>query len=526
MKILPIEKVREADAYTITNEPISSINLMERAAGTCVKYLLDFNILKNIRHVKIFSGTGNNGGDGLVIARQLADTNINISVFIIRCSNNESTDFSTNLQRLREQNRVKIFDVFREEELPAISKNDVTIDAIFGSGLSHPPSDLAADTIKHINQSDCKIISIDMPSGLFSDICSTGHKNYIIKAHTTLSFSPIKLAFMFPENAPFFGNVELLNIGLSDSFIKQTKVSNYTVENSNIVHNLKNRSEFSHKGTFGHGLLISGSRGKFGAAVLSAGGCLRSGIGLLTVHTASDGLTILQTSLPEAMVSPDKNTAFISELPNVSRYNAIGIGPGIGMEKETQNVVKLLIQNYTAPIVFDADAINILSENKTWLQFLPKGCIFTPHPKEFERLVGNSDNNYNRNELQRNFSQKFNCYVVLKGHNTAITCPDGSCYFNTTGNEGMATAGSGDVLTGIITGLLAQGYHPKLAAIIGVYVHGFAGDLASLKTGVHALLASDIINHIGKSFIKILSPRTYRFTNYKNNVKTKNENCF
>ncbi|MDD4848772.1 MAG: NAD(P)H-hydrate dehydratase, partial [Bacteroidales bacterium] len=318
-----------------------------------------------------------------------------------------------------------------------------------------------------------------------------------------LTFAPMKMAFLFPENAPFFGRVELLNIGLSQQFIEATNVNNYLIENYEIQQHLQHRSPFGHKGNFGHGLLISGSYGKFGAAVLCAGGCLRSGIGLLTVHTPASGMTVLQTSQPEAMVSLDKNNAFVAELPDISRYNAIGIGPGIGTEKETQNVVKLLIQNYPHPIVFDADAINILAEQKTWLQFLPKGCIFTPHPKEFERLVGKADNDYERNKLQREFSQKFCCYVVLKGHRTAITTPDGSCYFNSTGNVGMATGGCGDVLTGIITGLLAQGYHPKLAAVLGVYIHGLAGDIASEELGFNALLAGDVVKNIGKAFLKI-----------------------
>lgn len=504
MKILPIEKVREADAFTIANEPISSIDLMERAAGKCVSDYLNFHVeTHSFSSIKIFVGIGNNGGDGLVIARLLAQVQQNISVFIVRFSEKESSDFYENHQRLIRQNVVPIFDISSEKEMPYISDNDLIIDAIFGSGLKRKPEGIAADVITHINKSQAAVVAIDIPSGLFSDSSSQEHKDFIIKATTTLSFAPMKLAFMFPENEPFFGRVKLLDIGLSQQFIKEIVVKNYLLEGDDLRIHLKNRSAFSHKGNYGRGLLIAGSREKFGAAVLCTGGCLRSGIGLLTVHTAVDGVNILQTTHPEAMVSPDRNHTFISELPKMLDYNAIGIGPGIGTEKETQNVVKLLIQNFSHPIVFDADAINILSENKTWLQFLPNGCIFTPHPKEFERLVGKAANDYERYELQRNFSQRFRCYVVLKGHHTAITTPDGSCYFNTTGNAGMATGGSGDVLTGIITGLLSQGYHPKIAALLGVYIHGLAGDLAAEKFGFHALLPRDIINYIGKAFLKI-----------------------
>lgn len=504
MKILPIDKVREADAYTIAHEPISSVDLMERAAEKCVSDFLDVHIsLNDIQNVKIFVGTGNNGGDGLVIARLLSQKNINISVYVVRFSNNESDDFSFNFKKLKNIEHVKIHDIFNENQLPEITSYDLVIDSVFGSGLTRHPSGLAAEVIKHINQSYCEVISIDIPSGLFSDISSKDHQDVIIKADTTLSFLPMKLAFMFPENAPFFGDVELLDIQLSEDFIEKTSVVNYLVEKEDVYNHLQKRSTFSHKGTYGHGLLMTGRYGKFGSAVLSSGGCLRSGIGLLTVHTASNGMVILQTAQPEAMLSLDKNSNIISELPDISNYSAIGIGPGIGTEKETQNVVKQLIQNYSSPIVFDADAINILAENKTWLQFLPKGCIFTPHVKEFERLVGKSENEYERNQMQRAFSEKFNCYTILKGHYTSIASPNGNCYFNTTGNPGMATGGSGDVLTGIITGLLAQGYHPKLASIIGVYLHGLAGDLATDELGYNALLAGDIVKNIGKAFLEL-----------------------
>jgi len=265
----------------------------------------------------------------------------------------------------------------------------------------------------------------------------------------------------------------------------------------------RERNKFSHKGNYGHALLIAGSYGKMGAAVLASEACLRSGAGLLTSHIPKKAYEIIQTCVPEAMASIDKSTEFFTKSPNISFYNAIGIGPGIGNNELTQTALKLLIQNSNIPLLFDADAINIISENKTWLHFIPPNCIFTPHPKEFERLVGKSKNNFDRNEMQKQFSVKFNCYLVLKGAYTAITCPDGSCFFNSSGNPGMATAGSGDVLTGIILGLLAQNYHPKIASIFGVFLHGMAGDYAAKKIGQEAMIAGDIVKYLGKAFREI-----------------------
>ena len=267
-----------------------------------------------------------------------------------------------------------------------------------------------------------------------------------------------------------------------------------------VVPIIKKRRKFSHKGTFGHALLIAGSYGKMGAALLAAEACLRSGVGLLHVHIPKVGYQIMQTALPEAMISLDRYDNYFSEVPDLGLYNAVGIGPGLGTEHQSQMALKLLIQEFTAPMVFDADALNILSENPTWLAFLPAGSILTPHPQEFERLVGKWDNDFEKLEKQRDFAKRHNLYVVLKGAHTSISTPDGNCYFNSTGNPGMATAGSGDVLTGIITGLLAQGYTPGQAAVLGVYLHGLAGDIAAKKFGQEAMIAGDMVKLLGKAW--------------------------
>jgi len=358
--------------------------------------------------------------------------------------------------------------------------------------------------VEHINHSDAVTISIDVPSGLFCDSTTAAVQNpVVIHADYTLTFAPPKLAFFFPENDKFIGKWHLLDIGIMKDYIDNADTSNFFIEKDDCLKILKRRHKFSHKGNYGHALLISGSSGKMGAAVLSARACLRSGPGLVTVHVPGSGNTILQSAVPEAMLHLDPNDSIISGLTDLSPYSSIAVGPGIGTLDQTQIALKLLIQNSAIPLIFDADAINILGENKTWLSFVPKESVFTPHPKEFERLAGKSLNDFERNRKQREFSMKYGVYVVLKGAHTAISTPGGQCFFNSTGNPGMATGGSGDVLTGIIAGIKAQGYSSLSSCLLGVYIHGLAGDLAAEKLGYESLTASDIIDHLGISFISL-----------------------
>ncbi len=267
---------------------------------------------------------------------------------------------------------------------------------------------------------------------------------------------------------------------------------------------IKKRNPISHKGDYGHALIIAGSYGKIGAAVLNAKACLKTGVGLLTIHIPKCGYEILQSTIPEAMVSCDDQFKIISKSIILDHFNAIGIGSGIGTASETANVVKEILTIYKNPMVIDADAINIISQNKSWLKLIPKNSIFTPHLKEFERLVGIGKNELEIDNLQIEFSKKYSVYTVLKGHHTCISTPNGKCFINTTGNAGMAKGGTGDSLTGMLTSLLAQGYSSKDASIAAVYLHGLAGDIASVKTGEYSLLASDLIDCIGNAFLSIL----------------------
>ncbi|MGE0637847.1 MAG: NAD(P)H-hydrate dehydratase [Bacteroidia bacterium] len=502
MKILSTSQIREADAYTIKYEPVTSINLMERAASACASWIAER--YGDGAAFYIFCGTGNNGGDGLAIARILNNTKYyNIKVFAVRHSDKTSPDFSTNLSQLAKSKNVDIVDITEKTTLPELPENTVIIDALLGSGLSKPITGLLADVVDHINKSKAEtIISIDIPTGLFAED-NSANTGKVIQADYTLTFELPKLAFLFPENAPFVGEWQVLPIGLSKEFIAQANTNYHYITEELILPLLKKRDKFSHKGTFGHALIVAGSKGKMGAAVMAAKAALRAGSGLVSAHIPNCGYTVLQSSVPEAMCETDANETHISGRIKTGNCNALAVGPGIGNDPDTVRALKLLIQDTTINTVFDADALNIIAENKTWFPFMRGGSILTPHPKEFERLFGKSDNSFERLKLQREMAMKYGFYIVLKDAHTSIAFPDGSVYFNSTGNPGMATGGSGDVLTGIICGLLAQGYKPYEASVLGVYLHGIAGDVAAEKMSEQGMTAMDIIEGMGEAWKKV-----------------------
>lgn len=500
VKILPVKSIRDADEYTIANEPVSSIDLMERAARACYEWLSSFTM--QYRNFKVICGMGNNGGDGLAMARMLHEEGLNVEVFYVRHASQASIDNQVNFDRIANVPGLVVTEIFESDPVLEIEEGDVVIDALLGSGLNKPVSGFLAEVINQINRCNGFVISIDIPSGLFADISSSENKA-IIEADYTLSFQIPKLAFFIPENDKYVGKWIILDIGLSSEFIKSADTSFFMSKKKDCISLFRERPRYSHKGSYGHALLIAGSLGKIGAAIMASKACLRAGAGLLTTHLPLTGMTAMHASLPETMVSLDPSETHFSALPDISNYNAIGIGPGIGMHDETQRQFKLLIQLARFPLVIDADALNILSENKTWLSFLPAGSILTPHPKEFERLTSKVDNHFNRLEILRTFATRFKVFVVLKGAYSAIASPDGSVYFNSTGNPGMATGGTGDVLTGIILGLLASGYTPMGACILGTWLHGKAGDIAAEKLTQPAMLASDIIENLGEAFKKI-----------------------
>ncbi len=502
MNVFTTGQIRDIDNYTIKHEPVASIDLMERAAAACVNWLIN-TFIRDTQFI-IFAGPGNNGGDGWAIARLLAEKGyVHIRFFLLNISASLSADSEVNRKRLIQQNIVPITLINSTDDFPEISEKDVVIDALFGSGLSRPLNGIAAALVKHINAAHCKIVSVDIPSGLMGEDNSENDPEAIIRANYTLSFQFPKIAFFFAENENYTGKWILLNIGLHPEAIEKMKTPYYYLEENDIRKLIKPRKIFSHKGNYGHALLIAGSYGMMGAAVLATKACLRTGAGLVTAHIPVKGYEIMQSSIPEAIVSLDPSEVCFSKTPDLTPYNAVGVGPGIGKQAPTLKALKDLFTMYAKPLVIDADALNLLSDNKELIKLIPKNSIITPHPKEFERLAGKFKNGYDRLMNQIDFSEKYQLIVVLKGAYTTISLPDGRCYFNSTGNPGMATGGSGDVLTGIIVSLLAQGYEPEKAAIAGVFIHGMSGDIAACNFSHEALIASDIIDHLGDAFIQL-----------------------
>ncbi len=499
LKIFSAAQIRAADAFTIANEPVASIDLMERAAAQCTHWLM--RAYPKPKRFHIFCGLGNNGGDGLSIARGLHVEGYTVNVYVIRYTQKVSEDFEINRDRLKLIREVNITDIVNaDHHFPTFTTSDIIIDAIFGTGLSKPITGITAACINHINASGATIISIDIPSGLFPDM-HTDSTTSVVKANTTLSFQFPKTAFMFAENADFIGKLVMLDIGLSPTFIEQTDTDKYLLTKDFIKGLLKPRKKFSHKGTFGHALLVAGSYGKIGAAVLSAQSCLRSGVGLLTVRTPQCGYYIIQSTVPEAMSITDSDDKILTDEITSENFSAVGIGPGIGTDARTQNAFKNFLEKNTVPLVIDADALNILSLNKDLLNLLPPETVLTPHQKEFERLTRKARNDFERHQFQIDFSVKYKVCVVLKGAYTCITTPEGKSYFNSTGNPGMAKGGSGDILTGLITGLRAQGYSGLESCLLGVYVHGLAGDLAKEKKGEIGMISGCIIEFLPEAFL-------------------------
>lgn len=510
MKFFATHNVRKLNQYTIENEPIASIDLMERAADA-----LYWEFLGNFPYhqpVLIFVGPGNNGGDALALARILLKSGFETSVFLVH-TGSLSIDCETNRKRLLENFPDSLTELKDNFIPPEISGDTLIIDGLFGSGLSRPLNGIFAETVNWINQSGCTVVSIDIPSGLNGEeipLTPKGEQEHlefqifpdlpIVKADYTFSLQFPKLAFFFPENASFVGNWSVVDIGIHPEAIKQTSSNFNILEEKEVSVLLKKRPKFSHKGTFGHALIIAGSNGMAGSAVLSSKAALRSGAGLVSVHSADCNRTILQTAVPEVIFKSDSGNDFISKIDDVENYNAVAIGSGIGTRTETVEMLGNFLKKLNVPCVLDADALNIIGKHKEMLKLIPKNSILTPHPKEFERMFGVSNNSYDRMIKAQQMAKNYGIIIVLKGAHTLISMPDGKLFFNSTGNSGMATAGSGDVLTGIITGLLAQGYKPEEAAKLGVFIHGRAGDLALKNESKESLIARDIIASLGKAF--------------------------
>jgi len=496
LKILSTNQIKELDRATIFKQGITSVELMERAATEVVNWITER--YETGSTFKVFCGPGNNGGDGLAIARLLLKRKYKAQVYVLN-SEKTTTDFKINLERLSSICTINYVTTIKD--LSVLFPNDLIIDAIFGSGLNKEVEGLYAQVIDVINSSNATVIAVDIASGLFAD--RPQERKCIIKPTYTLSFQLPKLAFMAPENGEYVGEWYLLDIGLDPEYIKEAETTYYYLDEGYAKATVKPRKKFSHKNSYGKALIIAGQYGMIGAAVLASKACLKNGAGLCVTYIPKCGYGILQLAVPENMCVVDENFEFITDIPDISSFTAIGIGPGIGQAEETKDALVKLFTTATIPLVIDADALNIIGSDKSLLEIIPKGSVLTPHQGELTRLVGKAENHFERLEQIKALAKIIEGAVILKGAHTAIATPEGVVYFNSTGNPGMATAGSGDVLTGIITSLIAQGYNTIDAAKLGVYIHGAAGDFAAERLTEHCVSATDIINNIPKFYKSI-----------------------
>ncbi len=492
MKVLSSEQIKIADKNSILIEPISSIDFMERAAEKCCEL---FPPKGQWSHLVVICGTGNNGGDGLAIARLQMENFKSVRVLVIESSKNYSDNFNINLKRLQDENCNIQFvesakDIYLHEE-------ELVVDAILGTGVSRPVDSFLSECIEAVNQQAAFTIAIDLPSGLHSSQPTTGA---VVKANLTLTIGAPKLSLFCIESAPFVGVWKLIEIYKGVTLLNEFIDAPETIDIANARLLLKERVQFSNKGTFGKALIVAGSDGKYGAAILAARACMRSGVGLLSVQVPSNSADLIHQMIPEALLKVDVNEKMISSILDIESFNAIGIGPGIGMANETVDALIELLKINMRPIVLDADALNIIGEHPTLLTNLPENSILTPHPKEFERLFGPSVNTFERLEKQKQQSAIHKIIIVCKGRYTTICTPEGKVYFNMSGNSGLAKGGSGDVLTGIIAALLAQGYSPIDAAVLGVFIHGHSADLLAEKMHEAGILASDVIENLPFAF--------------------------
>lgn len=500
MKIFSAAQIYQADKSTIEKQHISSDELMEKAANKLFEWI--HSRLRGTQvTMKLFCGIGNNGGDGLVLARLLQEHGYSIQVFVVNYSDKRSKDFLLNLERLKES---KVWPDFlnKESDLPEISPNDILVDAIFGIGLNRTPEDWVGHLIEHINSSQAFVLSVDIPSGLPMDR-APWKEQHVVQSSYVLSFQVPKLVFFLPDTGVYLNQWELLDIGLDTAYLEKTETAYELIGRQEVLPLYQPRFKFSHKGNYGHAAIVGGSYGKIGAVQLASDACLNVGTGLVTAFVPTCGYDSLQTAVPEVMVATDRHHKILSDISLPFKPTVVGFGMGAGKDSITVEAFGKLLKETHTPMVIDADGLNMLAAHPDMLDDVPALSILTPHPKELERLIGKWKSDFHKLEKARRFSSKYDVVIVIKGAHTISIYKDKG-YVNTTGNPGMATAGSGDVLTGMLTGLLAQGYPSLHAAIFGVYLHGLAGDIGASKNGYEALKASLIIKNIGNAFLELL----------------------
>lgn len=503
MKIFTGAQTRQIDGYTIEHEPIKSIDLMERASVALMQAYV--GLYSAGRPVFIFAGPGNNGGDGIALARHLVLLGYYVKVYMLK-SESYSPDNLINIERLEQQGVVTLSYIVSPSDFPQIFKNGVVVDSLFGSGLTRPLSGVAEQLVSYLNEQKAERVAIDIPSGLFSENNPCPNENTIFRAVVTITIQFPKLCFFFPENNQYVGLWNVVDIGLHPQAIREVSSPYILVDEQYVFENLPLRNKFDHKGLRGHCLIIAGCHGMYGAAIISAKSCLMAGAGLVSVHVPQGGLSIVQQALPEAIVDIDTDKHYFTNANLDEKYNAIAIGPGLGTHTQTIVGFRQFLQKNKCSLVIDADGLNIIARNLELIKLVPKNTIITPHVGEFNRLFGETNSGYSRLVQAQKFAAQYSIIIVLKGAHTQIVCPNGQVYFNSTGNSAMATAGSGDSLTGVIASLLGQGLKPIKAAVLGVYLHGKAADLALEAKGGGSIIAGDISNALSASLGHFYKP--------------------
>ncbi|MBR5899133.1 MAG: NAD(P)H-hydrate dehydratase [Muribaculaceae bacterium] len=503
MKIFTTENIREIDRYTIEKEGVSSLELIEQVArGVACEIMSRWRPNKRIA---IFAGSGNNGADALATARMLIEEGYRPEVFLFNIGGNRlSGDCIIMRNRLLEMNYSQFVEVRGSFSFPDLNRSHVVIDGLFGSGLREPLTGGFMSLVRYINESGATVVSIDVPSGMFCDWNRGSINRNIIHAHLTLAVQFPRLAFFIGDNADLVGEWKLLDIDLSEEKVRNTPSDYYLVEKEDVRRVLRPRRDFTSKADYGSAMIIAGSYGMMGAAVLAARGALRGGAGKVSVHSARYGYTVMQASVPEALFDADNHETIVTNMLMRRSYSSIAIGPGIGTNENTVKALGAFLASSKQPVVLDADALNCIALQPTLLNHIPSLSVITPHEAEFDRLFGIQPNAESRLIKALEMSKHYNIIIVLKGYYTAVVRPDGRVYFNSSGNPAMATAGSGDVLTGVIAAFIAQGYNPEISALLAVYVHGVAGDIAAEEHGQYGVTAGDIADNIGKAIAKTM----------------------
>ena len=500
MKIFSKEQIYKGDQLTAKKQNISSTELMERA-GTQIFNWIHERMKGAQVPIHVFCGIGNNGGDGLVLARQLINYGYNVHTYVVNCSEKRTQDFLVNYDRIKQTSRKWPEMLNCEADFPTIGPDDIIVDAVFGIGLNRPANEWVQGLFQYFRASKAFTLAIDLPSGLYPDKVPE-EENGVVWADYTLSFQSPKLVFFLPETFKYTVQWEVLDIGIDPEFLQNTETEVELIGKNEMLPIYKPREKFSNKGTYGHALLIGGSYGKVGAMILSGRAALASGAGLVTTFIPKCGYVPMQSNAPEIMIVTDTDEEQLTSIEYDLQPTAVGIGMGMGTDEKTQVAFQEFLKSNTFPLIIDADGINLLAKHKKDLKLLKPQTILTPHPKELERIIGKWKDDFDKLKKAKAFSRKHKCILVIKGAHT-ITVFDGKLYINTTGNPGLSTGGTGDVLTGIITGLICQGYEPLTASLFGVYLHGKSADIAVEDYGYQSLIASHVIDYLGQAYLDL-----------------------